>query len=45
MALNQLSFLVDKAKKEYPSSLKFLMCCSAAFVSETSEINYVTKTI
>ncbi|KAK4473440.1 hypothetical protein MN116_002591 [Schistosoma mekongi] len=35
MALSQLAFLVDKAKKEYPSSLKFFMCCSAAFISET----------
>ncbi|XP_018645037.1 mitochondrial uncoupling protein, putative [Schistosoma mansoni] len=35
MFTSQLKSLVDTAKKDYPSTLKFCMCCSAAFLSET----------
>ncbi|CAH8468367.1 unnamed protein product [Schistosoma turkestanicum] len=30
-----MASLVDKVKKDYPSALKFCMCCSAAFLCET----------
>ncbi|CAH8824537.1 unnamed protein product [Trichobilharzia szidati] len=35
MAQSQIGSIIDVAKTNYPSTLRFCMCCSAAFVSET----------
>ncbi|CAH8492776.1 hypothetical protein MS3_00002476 [Schistosoma haematobium] len=35
MATSPLKSLVDTTNRDYPSTLKFCMCCSAAFLSET----------